>query len=148
MPLFRKKSVTIEAVYLSWGTWSSVCDVVGDVISPENPARSVETFSDTCGEPGPMYIEFDIPTLEGVHTAKHGDWIIKGVKGELHLCKPDIFEATYSRMIQVFDMPIAIHPLFRTLDELVAFMEKVIKVKAAMVKQVNDKLPRGDHEST
>jgi hypothetical protein len=24
-----------------------------------------------------------------------GDWIIRGVQGELYPCKPDIFEATY-----------------------------------------------------
>ena len=36
-----------------------------------------------------------IPTLEGKHKAKIGDWIIKGVKGELYPCKPDIFEQTY-----------------------------------------------------
>ena len=29
------------------------------------------------------------------HRANVGDWIIKGVKGELYPCKPDIFEATY-----------------------------------------------------
>ena len=37
----------------------------------------------------------DIPTLEGTMTAQPGDWIIKGVQGELYPCKPDIFEATY-----------------------------------------------------
>jgi len=36
-----------------------------------------------------------ISTLEGTHEAKRGDWIIKGIKGELYPCKPDIFEATY-----------------------------------------------------
>ena len=36
-----------------------------------------------------------IPTLEGTMTARVGDWIIKGVKGEFYPCKPDIFEATY-----------------------------------------------------
>jgi hypothetical protein len=36
-----------------------------------------------------------IKTLEGAMTASIGDWIIKGVKGELYSCKPDIFEATY-----------------------------------------------------
>lgn len=36
-----------------------------------------------------------IRTLEGVMRADIGDWIIKGVKGELYPCKPDIFEATY-----------------------------------------------------
>lgn len=36
-----------------------------------------------------------ISTLEGVMEAKTGDWIIKGVKGEVYPCKPDIFAATY-----------------------------------------------------
>lgn len=37
----------------------------------------------------------EIRTLEGTMTASEGDWIIRGVKGELYPCKPDIFEATY-----------------------------------------------------
>lgn len=36
-----------------------------------------------------------IDTLEGGHNVCPGDWIIKGVKGELYPCKPDIFAATY-----------------------------------------------------
>lgn len=36
-----------------------------------------------------------IGTLEGIMGAQPGDWIIRGVKGELYPCKPDIFEATY-----------------------------------------------------
>lgn len=36
-----------------------------------------------------------IKTLEGDMRADLGDWIIKGVKGELYPCKPDIFAATY-----------------------------------------------------
>ena len=36
-----------------------------------------------------------IQTLEGLMVAKPGDWIIKGVAGEVYPCKPDIFEATY-----------------------------------------------------
>lgn len=36
-----------------------------------------------------------INTLEGTMTANSGDWIIRGVKGELYPCKPDIFAATY-----------------------------------------------------
>jgi hypothetical protein len=36
-----------------------------------------------------------IPTLEGLMQAKPGDYIIKGVKGEIYPCKPDIFELTY-----------------------------------------------------
>lgn len=36
-----------------------------------------------------------IKTLEGVMLAQPGDWIIRGIKGELYPCKPDIFEKTY-----------------------------------------------------
>ncbi len=36
-------------------------------------------------------------TLEGQHLASPGDYIIRGVKGELYPCKPDIFEATYEK---------------------------------------------------
>ncbi len=36
-----------------------------------------------------------IRTLEGDHLASWGDWIIRGVMGEIYPCKPDIFEATY-----------------------------------------------------
>ena len=54
---------------------------------------------------GSLYIDPDDPerqrlcigTLEGVHRVAWGDWIIRGGKGELYPCKPDIFEATYER---------------------------------------------------
>lgn len=36
-----------------------------------------------------------VPTLEGPLLADPGYWIIKGVVGEFHICRPDIFEATY-----------------------------------------------------
>lgn len=39
----------------------------------------------------------EIHTLEGIHEVIENDWIIKGVKGELYPCKPDIFEMTYER---------------------------------------------------
>ena len=34
-------------------------------------------------------------TLEGKMHAKVGDYIIKGVQGEVYPCKPDIFKETY-----------------------------------------------------
>ncbi|MCA9427919.1 MAG: hypothetical protein KC994_22760 [Candidatus Omnitrophica bacterium] len=36
-----------------------------------------------------------IGTLEGVMTATPGDFIIRGVAGEVYSCKPEIFEMTY-----------------------------------------------------
>lgn len=42
-------------------------------------------------------VVLNIRTLEGIMTAQPGDYIIRGVKGEIYPCKPDIFEATYER---------------------------------------------------
>jgi len=36
-----------------------------------------------------------IETLEGLMTAEVGDWIIKGIQGEIYPCKNSIFKATY-----------------------------------------------------
>lgn len=36
-----------------------------------------------------------IKTLEGKMCGDYGDYIIRGVQGEIYPCKPDIFEATY-----------------------------------------------------
>jgi hypothetical protein len=40
---------------------------------------------------------YAIATLEGPHEVTPGDYIIRGIKGELYPCKPDIFAATYER---------------------------------------------------
>lgn len=39
--------------------------------------------------------ELYIATLEGNHHVSVGDYIIRGVAGELYPCKPDIFSRTY-----------------------------------------------------
>jgi hypothetical protein len=36
-----------------------------------------------------------INTLEGKLTISEGDYVIKGIKGEIYPCKPDIFLASY-----------------------------------------------------
>lgn len=86
MPKFRKKPVVIEAVQLRWDTWNEMCDHagVGELVHGK-PEGSQD------GEK----IALNIPTPEGVMHANENDWIIKGVKGEIYPCKPDIFEATY-----------------------------------------------------
>ena len=43
-----------------------------------------------------MYIE----TLEGIHKANVGDFIITGVHGEQYPCKPDIFQKTYEQVTE------------------------------------------------
>lgn len=92
---YRKKPVVIEAFQMTlerrndnrdWPEWL-------------NRAWNMEP-----GE-GAIYIDPDdtdrqrlcIGTLEGVHRVAWGDWIIRGVKGEIYPCKPDIFAATYEQ---------------------------------------------------
>lgn len=87
---FRKKPVVIEALQLR-----------------QDNRKEMRIFADvgrlTDGKPEARFdvndinakIRLYIPTLEGDMLAVEGDWIIRGVKGELYPCKPDIFEQTY-----------------------------------------------------
>lgn len=43
----------------------------------------------------PLGQSLRIGTLEGTHRADPGDFIIRGIKGELYPCKPDIFAESY-----------------------------------------------------
>lgn len=81
MPKYRKKPVVVEAV-----KWDGKLTTIEPLMA-----------GSTCEVVEQNFLEDDliIPTLEGKMTANVGDWIIKGVKGELYPCKPDIFEATY-----------------------------------------------------
>lgn len=81
MAKYRKKPVVIEAVQFD-GSEQSVVGILSlggsRLVKPD------------CGGK-----ELIIVTLEGNMKANINDYIIKGVKGELYPCKPDIFEATY-----------------------------------------------------
>lgn len=79
MPKFKKKPVVIEAELYD-GTATSV-----ERVMEMGGTRGINN------SPEGLYIV----TLEGTMRADRGDWIIKGVKGELYPCKPDVFEATY-----------------------------------------------------
>lgn len=95
---FRKKPVVIEAVQLKWSTWSEMCDFASvGLLSDGSPQGCyIRPDGSVCATDGPGHrIGLSIPTLEGVMLAVEGDWIIRGIKGELYPCKPDIFEATY-----------------------------------------------------
>ena len=78
---FTKKPVVIEAE--QWNGTDASFEAIGDLAYGGN--RNIQQLGD----------KLEIPTLEGVMTASLGDWIIKGVSGEVYPCKPDIFEMTY-----------------------------------------------------
>lgn len=86
---FRKKPVVIEAFKFDGDFMNSK----GEYYVPQWAVDALKK--------GIMYFEgaeLYIKTLEGVHHANLDDYIIKGVKGELYPCKPDIFEMTYERV--------------------------------------------------
>lgn len=92
MPHFRKKPVVIEAVQYQYPNMDAVADFAG------------ADFPVAVGERVEGGRELIICTLEdgsigqAKHVAAPGDWIIRGVKGEIYACKPDIFAATYDAL--------------------------------------------------
>jgi hypothetical protein len=92
MPRYRKKPVEIEAARWT-GNENDLEDVLVLVDWQALPTDDVHVKAGIGYVPA--HGTLDIPTLEGVMTAQPGDWIVKGVQGELYPVKPDIFEATY-----------------------------------------------------
>ena len=88
MAWYRKKPVVVEAYQIS-ENWM---DDIG-------PDWFLKAWDDgkiylRMGQVDKMFIE----TLEGEHIVSPGDYIIKGVEGELYLCKPSIFKKTYEKV--------------------------------------------------
>lgn len=84
---FRKKPVVIEAVLFK-----------GDRNWDEAPAWLKKATQKGADEVGALHVfppNARIMTLEGPMNASAGDYIIRGVQGEICACKPDIFEKTY-----------------------------------------------------
>lgn len=92
---YRKKPVVIEAMRWDGEHFEPVLEFI---YADDRWKEGLDDGGYVNG-PGigytPSLDTIDIPTLEGVMTAQPGDWIIRGVKGEVYPCKPDIFEATY-----------------------------------------------------
>ena len=89
---FRKKPVVIEAFQMTLARRSDNCDWPNWLHLAWNSEGEGSLFIDA---DDPNREKLCIGTLEGVHRVAWDDWIIRGVKGELYPCKPDIFEATY-----------------------------------------------------
>lgn len=89
MSKYRKKPVIIDAIQL---TSESLMDCIS-FIYPDISVIDHQTLI-TIRKNKFLYIE----TLEGDMKAQFGDYIIKGVQGEVYPCKPDIFEATYEKV--------------------------------------------------
>ncbi len=82
MARFRKKPVEIDAV--RWDGHEDTFDIILKWAAPDES----RTFAMSDGY---LYIA----TLEGEMRADPGDWVIRGVEGEVYPCKPNIFVQTY-----------------------------------------------------
>lgn len=98
---FRKKPVVVDAVQLRWDTWSDMCDFAGvGILADGKPQGCYVDHEGRESKNSCDRIGLFIPTLEGLMLASEGDWIIRGVNGELYPCKPDIFAATYEEVTE------------------------------------------------
>lgn len=97
---YRKKPVVIEAVRVTAADYNPALETPWDSC----PFSEIPDWLEIAANDGTLiphnrgstdYASWDIKTLEGTMTAGPGDYIIRGVKGEIYPCKPDIFKATY-----------------------------------------------------
>lgn len=98
---FRKKPVVIEAMPLDGSTaqFHAVYQWVErhtlGTFEPMAVIEGREPYPESGVSIDPRDGRMIISTLEGLHWADPGDWIIRGVAGEFYPCRADIFEATY-----------------------------------------------------
>lgn len=85
--VYRKKPVVISAVLYDGSDES-----IAAINSSEFRGKASRPMS-ICEDKS-----IEIETLDGVMKASIGDYIIKGVHGELYPCKPDIFIKTYDKV--------------------------------------------------
>lgn len=91
---FRKRPVVIEAVQISKRM---------DVTAPDWWAQAIRNNSVILHGMGKFTRDqpwVEVYTPEGVMRGNDGDWIIRGVAGELYPCKRHIFSDTYEPLEQ------------------------------------------------
>lgn len=91
MAEYRKKPIVIDAFQMTNAAFHNDGGSEGEW--PQWAQDACE--AGTIGMHGPDGIACRIKTLEGVMDCAFDDFVIRGVKGEIYPCKPDIFAATY-----------------------------------------------------
>ena len=93
MSKYKKKPVIIEAFQYD----GDLIDAKGSYYVPDWAVKAYQDgtmfFAKSTESPSELFIK----TLEGYHHVSVGDYVIKGIQGELYPCKPDIFEQTYEK---------------------------------------------------
>ena len=84
MNLVKAVKISIEIEAVKWDGSKAVMDFINSEWSDDEHWVGLS-------ETGGLFVD----TLEGVMQANVGDWVIKGVEGEIYPCKPSIFSKTY-----------------------------------------------------
>ena len=91
MARYRKLPVEIEAFKLG-------IDYIPDWFMDKVSTNEIILHGNSTGFQHYDDTNCDIKTLEGTMQADYGDYIIKGINGEIYPCKSDIFEKTYKKV--------------------------------------------------
>ena len=83
---YRKRPIEIEAVRLN-GAGRLEGDMPDWIVQPALRGEIQYTHTQEAG--------LHVKTLEGVMRAGPGDWLIRGVQGEIYPCKDEVFRETY-----------------------------------------------------
>ena len=81
---YKKKPVEVEAIKFDGTNHREILKFIYPDMSETGLAGAEE-----------MKLPIVIETLEGDMNVSVGDYVIRGIQGELYPCKPDIFEQTY-----------------------------------------------------
>lgn len=89
MAKYKAKPCEIEAVQWDGLNLEEIKQFVG-----ESLIYDINDAAWKVGKGAP-HVDMKIRTLEGDMIATKGDYIVKGLRGELYPCKPDVFEKKY-----------------------------------------------------
>ena len=90
---YKKKPVVIEAIKMAEEGPSETPEWFVNAINSKKLEILFNTYDEKC-----YIVGFKVQTLEGEMSGNAGDYLIRGVEGELYPCKGDIFEKTYEKV--------------------------------------------------
>lgn len=128
MQKYRKKPTVVEAIQFTGKNMQDILAAVGNsqIRVPED-RQSIE-----------------IKTLEGTMTASKGDFIVRGIKGELYPVKPDIFEKLHEVLPSISELAIDAAASYRRLP---AEKRKAMNLAQRKSWVVGDLMIRNPHMS-
>lgn len=89
---YKKKPIVVEAVQWNGLNLEEIKDFVGDSL-----IYNINDAAWKVGKDAPT-VHIKIKTLEGTMIAKAGDYIIRGVNGEIYPCKAEVFWRSYEEV--------------------------------------------------